>query len=114
MHEAPTAALRKKDSSMKVAFELMKQRQVDAVVSAGNSGAMMGIGMLVAGTLPQVARPAIMVVVPSLASGTVIVDAGANVECKPKHLVQFAFMGAIYAERVLGCRPAAGRRSQQR
>src|ERR1044071_4576580 len=102
MHEAPTAALRKKDSSMKVAFELMKQQEVDAVVSAGNSGAMMAIGMLVAGTLPQVARPAIMIVVPSLASGTVIVDAGANVECKPKHLVQFAFMGSIYAERVLG------------
>jgi len=102
MHEAPTAALRKKDSSMKVAFELMKRREVDAVVSAGNSGAMMAIGVVAAGTLPQVARPAIMVVVPSLANGTIIVDAGANVECKPKHLVQFAFMGSIYAERVLG------------
>ena len=102
MHEAPTAALRKKDSSMKVAFELMKRRDADAVVSAGNSGAMMAIGVVAAGTLPQVARPAIMVVVPSLANGTIIVDAGANVECKPKHLVQFAFMGSIYAERVLG------------
>ena len=66
MHESPSAALRKKDSSMKVAFELMKRGEVDAVVSAGNSGAMMAIGMFVMGTLPQVARPAILVVVPSL------------------------------------------------
>ena len=102
MHEAPTAALRKKDSSMKVAFEMMKRNEVDAVVSAGNSGAMMATGMFVVGTLSQVARPAIMIVVPSLTHGTVIVDAGANVDCKPKHLVQFGFMGAIYAERVLG------------
>ena len=91
MHEAPTAALRKKDSSMKVAFEMMKRGEVDAVVSAGNSGAMMATGMFVVGTLSQVARPAIMIVVPSLTHGTVIVDAGANVDCKPKHLVQFGF-----------------------
>jgi len=102
MHEAPSVAVRKKDSSMKVAFELMKRHEVDAVVSAGNSGAMMATGMFVAGTLSCVARPAIMIVVPSLAHGTVIVDAGANVECKPRHLVQFGFMGSIYAEKVLG------------
>lgn len=102
MHESPSSALRKKDSSMKVAFELMKRGDVDAVVSAGNSGAMMATGMLVMGTLPQVARPAILIVVPSVAAGTVIVDAGANVDCKPQHLVQFGLMGSIYAERVLG------------
>ena len=102
MHESPSAALRKKDSSMKVAFEMMKRGEVDAVVSAGNSGAMMAIGMFVMGTLSQVARPAILVVVPSLGKGTVIVDAGANVDCKPHHLVQFGLMGSIYAERVLG------------
>jgi glycerol-3-phosphate acyltransferase PlsX len=79
----------------------MHRGQVDAVVSAGNSGAMMAIGMFVVGTLPQVARPAILVVVPSQHKGTVIVDAGANVDCKPHHLVQFAYMGAIYAERIL-------------
>ncbi|HET9548918.1 MAG TPA: phosphate--acyl-ACP acyltransferase, partial [Candidatus Binatia bacterium] len=71
MHESPSAALRIKDSSMKVAFELMKRGEVDAVVSAGNSGAMMALGMLVMGTLPQVARPAILVVVPSSDKGTV-------------------------------------------
>jgi len=102
MHESPSSALRKKDSSMKVAFEMMKRGEVDAVVSAGNSGAMMATGMFVMGTLSQVARPAILIVVPSLAKGTVIVDAGANVDCKPRHLVQFGLMGSIYAERVLG------------
>jgi glycerol-3-phosphate acyltransferase PlsX len=56
----------------------------------------------VVGKLPEVSRPAILITVPSMAKGTVIVDAGANVDCKPKHLVQFAQMGAIYAERVMG------------
>lgn len=101
MHESPSVALRKKDSSIKVGFEMMKRGQVDAVVSAGNSGAMMALGMFVMGTLSQVARPAVLVVVPSRGKGTVIVDAGANVDCKPHNLVQFAFMGAIYAERIL-------------
>ena len=101
MHESPSSALRKKDSSMKVAFEMMKRGEVDAVVSAGNSGAMMAAGMFVMGTLAQVARPAILIVVPSLKRGTVIIDAGANVDCKPRHLVQFGLMGAIYAERIL-------------
>jgi len=102
MDESPSAALRKKDSSMKVAFELMKQGAVQAVVSAGNSGAMMATGMFVMGNLPQVERPAILVVVPTLGKGTVIIDAGANVDCKPRHLLQFGLMGSIYAERVLG------------
>jgi glycerol-3-phosphate acyltransferase PlsX len=102
MHESPSSALRKKDSSMKVAFEMMKRGEVDAVVSAGNSGAMMATGMFVMGTLSQVVRPAILIVVPSLGNGTIIVDAGANVDCKPHQLVQFGTMGSIYAERVLG------------
>jgi glycerol-3-phosphate acyltransferase PlsX len=102
MHESPSVALRKKDSSIKVGFEMMKRGEADAVVSAGNSGAMMAVGMFVMGTLSQVARPAILVVVPTLGKGTVIVDAGANVDCKPRHLAQFGFMGSIYAEQVLG------------
>ncbi len=101
MHESPSSALRKKNSSMKVAFEMMKRGEVDAVVSAGNSGAMMATGMFVMGTLAQVARPAILIVVPSIKNGTVIIDAGANVDCKPRHLVQFGLMGSIYAERIL-------------
>jgi glycerol-3-phosphate acyltransferase PlsX len=102
MDESPSGALRKKDSSMRVAFELIKQGEVQAVVSAGNSGALMATGMFVLGNLPQVERPAILVVVPTPGRGTVIIDAGANVDCKPRHLVQFGFMGSIYAERVLG------------
>jgi glycerol-3-phosphate acyltransferase PlsX len=102
MNESPSAALRKKDSSIAVSFEMMRRGDVDAVVSAGNSGAMMAIGMFVMGTLAHVARPAILVVVPSMGKGTVIVDAGANVDCKPRHLVQFGLMGSIYAERMLG------------
>ncbi|MBI1997140.1 MAG: phosphate acyltransferase PlsX [Deltaproteobacteria bacterium] len=102
MHESPSSALRKKDSSMKVAFEMMKRGEVEAVVSAGNSGAMMATGMFVMGTLSEVARPAILIVVPSITKATVIIDAGANVDCKPGHLVQFGLMGSIYAERILG------------
>lgn len=102
MHESPSSALRKKDSSMKVAFEMMKRGEVEAVVSAGNSGAMMATGMFVMGTLSEVVRPAILIVVPSISRATVVVDAGANVDCKPGHLVQFGLMGSIYAERILG------------
>ncbi len=109
MDESPSTALRKKDSSMKVAFELMKRGAVQAVVSAGNSGAMMATGMFVLGNLPQVERPAILVVIPTLGKGTVVIDAGANVDCKPRHLLQFGLMGSIYAERVLGiARPRVG------
>ncbi|MGH7829253.1 MAG: phosphate acyltransferase PlsX, partial [Candidatus Binatia bacterium] len=102
MGESPSAALKKRDSSLMVAFQLLKKGEIDAVVSAGNSGAMMATGMFVLGNLPLVDRPAIMVVVPTLLKGSVIIDAGANVECKPHHLVQFGFMGSIYAEKVLG------------
>jgi glycerol-3-phosphate acyltransferase PlsX len=101
MNESPSTGLRKKDSSMKIAFEMMKRGEVQAVVSAGNSGAMMAAGMFVMGTLPPVTRPAISIVVPSRGKGTVIIDAGANVDCKPVHLLQFAIMGSVYAEQVL-------------
>lgn len=102
MDESPSAALRKRDSSMKVAFEMMKRGEAQAVISAGNSGAMMAIGMLVAGALPSVARPAILAVVPGRGKGTIIVDAGANVDCKPRQLLQFGIMGSVYAHHALG------------
>ena len=109
MHESPSLALRRKTSSMKVAFDMMKGGDADAVVSAGNSGAMMALGMFVMGKLSHVMRPAILVVVPSTGKGTVIVDAGANVDCKPRHLLQFGLMGSIYAESVLGmAKPRVG------
>jgi phosphate acyltransferase len=109
MSESPSVTLKKKDSSMMVAFHLAQQGKVQAVVSAGNSGAFMANGMFVLGKLPLVGRPAILVVIPTLGKGTVIIDAGANVDCKPRHLFQFALMGSIYAERVLGIlRPRVG------
>jgi glycerol-3-phosphate acyltransferase PlsX len=102
MDESPSVALRKRDSSMKVAFEMIKRSEAQAVVSAGNSGAMMAIGMLVIGTLPQVTRPAILAIVPGTSKGTIIIDAGANVDCKPRQLLQFGIIGSVYAERGLG------------
>ncbi|OGQ83150.1 MAG: hypothetical protein A3F90_11275 [Deltaproteobacteria bacterium RIFCSPLOWO2_12_FULL_60_19] len=102
MDESPSAALRKRDSSLKVAFELLHKGEAQAVVSAGNSGAMMATGMFVLGNLPGVDRPAILIAVPTPGRGTVIIDAGANVDCKPRHLVQFGVMGSVYSERVLG------------
>jgi fatty acid/phospholipid synthesis protein PlsX len=102
MDESPSVALRKRDSSMKVAFEMIKRGEAQAVVSAGNSGAMMAIGMLVIGTLPQVTRPAILAIVPGPSKGTVIIDAGANVDCKPRQLLQFGIIGSVYAEHGLG------------
>ena len=102
MHASPTRALKQKDSSMRVAFDRLKAGEGDAVVSAGNSGAMMAIGMFVLGRLPGVDRPAILTVSPSLSGGTVLLDGGANTDCKPRQLEQFAHMGAIYAEKILG------------
>ena len=102
MDESPSVALRKRDSSMKVAFEMIKRGEAQAVVSAGNSGAMMAIGMLVIGTLTQVTRPAILAIVPGTSKGTIIIDAGANVDCKPRQLLQFGIIGSVYAERGLG------------
>jgi glycerol-3-phosphate acyltransferase PlsX len=109
MDESPSIALRKRDSSMKVAFEMIKRGEAQAVVSAGNSGAMMAIGMLVIGTLPQVTRPAILAIVPGSSKGAVIIDAGANVDCKPRQLLQFGIIGSVYAEHGLGIlRPRVG------
>jgi glycerol-3-phosphate acyltransferase PlsX len=85
-----------------VCFDLMEAGKVDAVVSAGNSGAMLAGATLIAGRLPGVDRPAIGAVFPSLSGRTLMLDAGANAECKPLHLVQFALMGEVYARRMLG------------
>ena len=95
MEDAPRRALRgKKDSSLRVAFELVRSEQADAVVTMGNSGAALAMGMFVCQRLPGVLRPAIAALVPGPAGPTVLLDAGANVDCKPEHLLQFARMGA--------------------
>lgn len=110
MHESPSVAIRKKkDSSVRVAFNLVKSGEADAVVSAGNSGAVMATAMFVLKKLAGVDRPAIATVLPSLKGQTVVLDVGGNVDCKPLHLVQFAVMGEVYARDVLAIdRPKVG------
>ena len=99
MEDSPGAVLRRKrDSSLRVAFELVSRGQADAVVTMGNSGAALAAGMFVAGRLPGVLRPAITAVVPSQAAPVVVLDVGANVDCKPEYLVQFALMGRALAQ----------------
>lgn len=103
MGESPSLALRRKrDSSLRVAAELVKAGEAGAFVSAGNTGAAMAIAMFVLGVLPGVDRPAIAVVLPSLTGFTVLIDAGANVDPKPRQLVQFGVMGHVYARDILG------------
>jgi glycerol-3-phosphate acyltransferase PlsX len=103
MHDSASDAIRKKkDSSIRVAFELVKSGMADAVVSAGNSGATMAAGMFVLKRLNGIDRPAIAQVFPTLRGHTVVLDIGGNVDCKPLHLVQFAIMGEVYARHVLG------------
>ena len=103
MAESPSQALRRKrDSSLRVAAELVKDGECHALVSAGNTGAAMAIGMFVLGLLPGVERPAIAAALPSLAGFTVLIDAGANVDPKPRHLFQFAVMGHVYSRDIIG------------
>ncbi len=103
MHDSASDAVRKKkDSSIRVAFELIKQGSANAVVSTGNSGATMAAGMFVLKRIPGIDRPAIAAVVPNLKDQTLILDVGGNVDCKPPHLVQFALMGSVYASQMLG------------
>lgn len=97
MDESPTLAIRKKkDSSIRRTVELVKNKEADACVSAGHSGVMMATSLLLLGKLPNVDRPAIATAIPSLSGFFVLIDVGANVDCKPKNLVQFAYMGDAY------------------
>ncbi len=99
----PAAAVRrKKDSSIVKSIQLLKEGQVSAFVSAGSTGAVMASALLGLGRIKGIERPAIASVLPSQKGGTVFLDVGANVDCKPKNLVQFAIMGSLYAEKVLG------------
>ena len=94
MDESPQKALRgKKDSSMRVAIDLIKSGQADACVSAGNTGALMATARFVLKMIPGIDRPAIISPVPSIFGQTHILDLGANVDCTAEHLYQFAIMG---------------------
>lgn len=95
MDEAPQAAMKnKKDSSMRVAINLVKAGEAQAAVSAGNTGALMAISRFVLKTLPGIDRPAIATVLPTMTGRTYVLDLGANVDCSAEHLLQFGIMGA--------------------
>lgn len=102
MHESPAQACRQKqDSSIMVGTRLIKEGKADAFVSAGNSGAVMTAGLMNLKRLAGVSRPAIATLLPTLTGACLLVDAGANVDCKPKHLLQFAIMGDIYVRYIM-------------
>ncbi|WP_243371278.1 phosphate acyltransferase PlsX [Geotalea sp. SG265] len=102
MHDSASDAVRKKkDSSIRVAFELVKNEEAVAVVSAGNSGATMAAGMFILKRIKGIDRPAIAQIFPTLRGKTLVLDVGGNVDCKPLNLVQFAIMGEVYARSVM-------------
>ena len=102
---AAAAVRRKKDSSIRVAERLMREGAVSGVVSAGNTGAVMATAKLMAGTLPVVDRPALSTVLPTQkGKPAILLDVGANVDCKAHHLEQFAIMGDIYSRTIFGIR----------
>jgi glycerol-3-phosphate acyltransferase PlsX len=103
MHEQPVQAVRqKKDASINVAMQLVKKGEASGVVSAGNTGAVMASGTLNLGRIPGIERPALGTIAPYTDTGILVLDVGANADCKPNYLVQFAQMGTVYAQRVLG------------
>ncbi len=110
MDEAPASAMRgKKDSSMRVAINLVEQGEAAACVSAGNTGALMAISRFVLKTLPGIDRPAIATILPTVKGHTYVLDLGANVNCEPEHLLQFGIMCSELVSSVEGkSRPTVG------
>ncbi len=103
MHEHPARTLRSKpDSSISVATKLLKATPGSALVSAGNTGSVMACALFELGTVSGIDRPAIAATLPTLEGSMIAIDCGANVDCKPAQLVQFARMGSLYARHVLG------------
>lgn len=103
MDESPVAALRRKrDSSIRVAADLVRDGLASGLVSAGNTGAVMATSKMVFGTVPGVDRPALSTVLPTLKGHAVLLDVGANIACKPHHLIQFAVMGHLFSKKIIG------------
>ena len=103
MDESPIGALRSKhDSSIRKAFDLVKEGKAHAIVSAGNSGAVLATALFVLGRIKGVSRPAIATVLPTIKGSAIMIDSGANVDCKPHHLLQFAYMGMVFCREILG------------
>ncbi len=102
-NDSATAAVKtKKDSSIAVGINAHREGKADAFVSAGHTGAMLSASTLILGRVEGVARPTIGALIPTATSPSFLVDAGTNVDCKPRHLFEFGVMGAIYVEAMLG------------
>jgi len=121
MEDAAAKAFhRKRDSSIRVAARLVREHKADGLISAGNTGAVMTTAKIVLGTLAGVDRPALAAVFPtSEGKAAVLLDVGANVDCKPQHLQQFAVMGEVYYRVIFGlerprivCSPLARRNTK--
>jgi glycerol-3-phosphate acyltransferase PlsX len=110
MDESPVASIRKKrESSINVGLEMLKEQKVDAFVSAGNTGAVVSASMLLVGLLPGIERPGIAILLPGVKGDTLLIDVGANIDPKPLHLLQYALMGEAYMRCVMGkVRPNVG------
>lgn len=103
MDEPPLSAVRRKpDSSLVVGVKLLSKGEVDAFVTPGNTGAALAAATLHIGCLPPITRPAIAIILPHHQGRFLLLDVGANVDCKPEHFLQFALMGSAYAETVMG------------
>jgi phosphate acyltransferase len=103
MHEKPADAFRTKaDSSLVRAVKAVADGEADAVVSAGSTGAMLAAGLVLLRRVPGVRRPAVAVPIPARKGPSVLIDAGANADCRAEHLLQFATMGAVFAEEIIG------------
>ncbi|MBY0120735.1 phosphate acyltransferase PlsX [Bacillus sp. S/N-304-OC-R1] len=101
--EPVRAVRRKKTASMVLAAQLVKDGKADACISAGNTGALMAVGLFVVGRIEGIERPALSPTLPTLGGeGFLLLDVGANVDAKPEHLLQYAIMGSIYSEKVRG------------
>lgn len=110
MDESPVASIRKKrDSSISVGIQLLREKTVDAFVSAGNTGAVVSASTLLVGLLPGIERPGIAILLPGVKGDTLLIDVGANIDPKPLHLLQYALMGEAYMRCVIGKpRPSVG------
>ena len=110
MHESPAVSVRRKrESSISVGLELLKRREVDAFISAGNTGAVVSASTLLVGLLPSIERPGIAILLPGMQGDTLLIDVGANIDAKPLHLLQYALMGEAYVRCLLGTeRPTVG------
>lgn len=101
--DKPVKAIKSKDdSSMVVGLKALRKGEIDAFVSAGNTGALLAGGLLKVGRIKGISRPALCTIYPTMVGASVLVDAGANAECKSRNLIEFAYMGSMYAEKVIG------------